>query len=87
MRLIDQFYSPESVDTYTFVFDEVNPDTGQYTVLPMPQDTFAYSKFVEGDYNPGGDNSELGARVCPNGKHLVEQVMGRLSDEDFPPVA
>jgi hypothetical protein len=76
MKLIDQFYTPEPVDTYTFVFDDMNPETGQYTMLPMRQDTFAYSQFVEGDYDPDGENPHLGQRVLFH--ELGELVMDRF---------
>jgi hypothetical protein len=81
MRLIDQFYSPEPVDTYTFVFDEVNPDTGQYTMLPMRQDTFAYSQYVEGVYDPDGENVHLGQRL------LFHQLGGVIMDRFFSRIA
>jgi hypothetical protein len=58
MRLIDQYYAAEPVDTYTLVFDEVSPETGQYTMLPMRPDTFAYSQFGSVDIlEPRGSES------------------------------
>jgi hypothetical protein len=41
----------------------VGHETGQYTMLPMRLDTFAYSQFIEGDYDPDGENAHLGQRV------------------------
>jgi hypothetical protein len=42
----------------------MNPETGQYTMLPMRQDTFAYSQFVEGDYDPDGRTHILDNEFC-----------------------
>jgi hypothetical protein len=38
MKLIDQYYKPGTIDCYTFVFDEVTPETGYHTMLALSED-------------------------------------------------
>jgi hypothetical protein len=46
MLLIDHYYKPETIDCYTFVFDEVTPETGLYTMLAMSADGYTYSQWT-----------------------------------------
>jgi hypothetical protein len=60
--LIDQFYQPETIDCYTFVFDE-RSDNGYHTMLAMSEDGFTFSQWTSGCYDPEGANEHLGKRV------------------------
>jgi hypothetical protein len=62
VELIDIYYEPETIDCYTFVFDEVNPG-GYNTMLAMSEDGHTFSQWTSGVYDPDGDNEHLGKRV------------------------
>ncbi len=46
--MIDQYHRFEPVDTYTFVLDEQNPETGQFTMLPLPKENAALPQELDG---------------------------------------
>jgi hypothetical protein len=47
MELIDQYYRPE---TYTFVLDDIKD--GQYLMLEIAANRWAYVDYFYGDYDP-----------------------------------
>lgn len=64
MRMLAIFYSPETVDCYTVVFNDKNPINGFYEMLGTDDNGgHTFSQFTEGQYTPGGDNSHLGQTV------------------------
>jgi len=63
MQLIDTYYQTEPTDCYTFVFDERNPETGDHTMLPMTNENWYRSQYIEAPYDPSGENEQLGQRV------------------------
>ncbi len=80
-QLIDCFHSNEPViDTWTFVFNEVNPLTGYYTMLATDNTGWGFSQFSEGLYRPGGDNAHLGERPRYIGERLVNHVLRRVGE-------
>lgn len=81
MRLIDQYHKPETIDCYTFVFDEVTPETGYNTMLAMSEDGYAFSEWTSGLYDPDGDNEHLGRRITLQdlGNTVLNAFFSRLS--------
>ena len=63
MELIDTFYQPGTIDCYTFVFDDQDPNTGYYAMLAMSEDGVTFSQWTDGLYDPAGTNEYLGERV------------------------
>jgi hypothetical protein len=84
MRLNDQYYKPESIDCYTFVFDEVTPETGYNTMLAMSEDGYAFSQWTSGIYDPNGENEHLGNRILLSaiGAAALDSFFSRLSIPD-----
>ena len=84
MGLIDVFYAPEYIDCYTFVFDDIDPHSGLYTMLGTSETGTGFSQWTEGKYEPNGDNSHLGAQrhFTPEdiGEALVKHVIWRMDD-------
>lgn len=81
-KIIDVFRTNESViDQWTFVFNEVNPLNGYYTMLSTDSTGWGFSQFCEGIYDPNGENAHLGERPRYIGERLVPHVLGRMSDE------
>jgi hypothetical protein len=79
-QLIGCFHSNEPViDTWTFVFNEVNPLSGYYTMLATDNTRWGFSQFCEGLYSPGDDNSHLGERPRFIGEALVNHLMKRVN--------
>jgi hypothetical protein len=76
MRLIDQYYKPETIDCYTFVFDEVTPETGYNTMLAMSEDGYVFSQWTSGVYDPEGENEHLG-------KHILLSAIGARALDGF----
>ena len=62
MELIATFYTPDTIDCYTFVFDELNPG-GYHTMLAMSEDGHTFSQWTSGLYDADGDNERLGERL------------------------
>ena len=81
MRLIDQFYRPETIDCYTFVFNEVTPETGYYTMLALSEDGYQFSQWTSGLYDPEGENEHLGKRILFGaiGARALDGFFSRLS--------
>ena len=63
MRHIDTYHQAEPADRYTFVFDQQNPETGEYVMLPMTDSNWYRSQYIVAPYNPEGPNEHLGERV------------------------
>ncbi len=81
-KLIDVFKSDEPViDQWTFVFDEVNPYNGCYTMLSTDNTGWGFSQFCEGLYAPGSANAHLGERPRLISEYLVNHVIERIGDE------
>ena len=81
MKLIDQYYKPETVDCYTFVFDEQDPATGYYTMLALSKDGYNVSQWRSGPYDPEGENERLGQRTVLSaiGARALDGFFSRLS--------
>jgi hypothetical protein len=81
MELIDQYYQPETIDCYTFVFDEVTPETGFHTMLAMSADGHTFSQWTSGTYDSNGDNAHLGTRINLHdlGHAVLDAFFARLS--------
>jgi|SRR5579859_5464389 len=81
MRLIDQYFKPETIDCYTFVFDEVTPETRYNTMLAMSEDGYAFSQWTSGLYDPDDENEHLGRRITIQdlGNTVLNAFFYRLS--------
>jgi hypothetical protein len=81
MELIDQYYKSETIDCYTFVFDEVTPETGFHTMLAMSADCHQFSQWTSGVYDPSGDNEHLGRHMELRdlGSTVLNAFFARLS--------
>jgi hypothetical protein len=78
--LIDQFYKPETIDCYTFVFDEMDP-SGYNTTLAMSEDGYQFSQWTSGLYDLEGPNEHLGRHVDFHtlGARVMDAFFARLS--------
>lgn len=82
-RLIDAYHTDEPViDKWTMVFNEVNPQTGYYTMLATNDTGFGFSQWTEGAYDPDGPNEHLGHQVCLIGGTLLRHVTERMHEGD-----
>jgi hypothetical protein len=83
MELIATFYTPDTIDCYTFVFDELNPG-GYHTMLAMSADGHTFSQWTSGVYEPGAANEHLGRRVTLQslGRAALDGLLYRLSVPD-----
>ena len=81
MQLIDVFYQPAVLDCYTFVFDEHDSRTGDYTMLGMSEDGHTVSQWTSGRYEPGTANEHLGSRILLSalGTAALDGFFARLS--------
>ena len=84
MDLIDAYYEPETIDCYTFVFGERNPQTGHYTMLATSETGRSFSQWTEGRYDPRGSNEHLGERVAfwHIGRTLLSHVFARMAEDE-----
>lgn len=84
MELIDTYEKDDTIDCFTFVFDEVNPDSGYYTMLAMSQDGYKFSQWTSGLYDPEGQNEHLGRRITLQdlGSAALTAFFSRLSIPD-----
>ena len=80
MEMLDAFYQPNVIDSYTFVFDEQEPRTNLYTVLATDRDGVMFSQWTEGFFDPNGTNDHLGRHVIFGyvGKQLINHVLDRM---------
>jgi hypothetical protein len=80
MELLATFYKPDTIDCYTFVFDELNPG-GYNTMLALSEDGYTFSQWTEGLYDRDGDNEHLGARVDFHhlGKRILNAFFSRIA--------
>ncbi len=82
--IIDVFRTDEPViDQWTFVFNEVNPLNGLYTMIATDNTGRGFSQFCEGHYTPDGDNAHLGERPRVIGETLMNHVLGRLTEGEL----
>ena len=63
MMLLETYHQTEPEDNYTFVFDQQNPETGEYVMLPMTERDWYRSHYIAAAYDPEGANEHLGERV------------------------
>lgn len=79
LNILGIFYSPKTLDCYTFVLNERD---GQYYQMLGTSDTGdGFSQFTSGTFNYHGDNSHLGKQVkwSDLNEELQRHVEGRLA--------
>jgi hypothetical protein len=83
MELISTFYKPNTIDCYTFMFDELNPG-GFNTMLALSEDGHTFTQWTAGRYDPDGSNEHLGRRVTLGdvGHAALDGFFARLSTPD-----
>lgn len=81
MELIDCYRKDGVLDCYTFVFNELDPHTGYYTILALSEDGYTFSQWTSGIYDPEGDNEHIGTRILLSaiGARALDGFFARLS--------
>ena len=80
LKLLDCFYQPGTIDSWTFVTDERDNWTGYSTMLATDETGSAFSQWTSGFYEPGELNPHLGYRPRFIGEILVHHLLARMAE-------